>query len=94
MKSLRDTGIDLELAEKEHSTHELTVGNLISEDGRSLNILAYLDWSKVDGKIIPEPNVRRTKLVEGARKVAGEVDRRTWGASAAVGDSNYSDFAL
>ena len=72
MKSLRDTGIDLELAEKEHSTHELTVGNLISEDGRSLNILAYLDWSKVDGKIIPEPNVRRTKLVEGARKVAGK----------------------
>lgn len=70
MKSLRDEGIDLELAAKEHATHELTVGNLISRDGRSLNILAYLDWSKVDGKIIPPINDRRTGLVHGVRKVA------------------------
>lgn len=70
MKSLRDEKVDLALAAKEHATHELTVGNLISADGRSLNILAYLDWSKVDGKVIPPINVRRDSLVKGVREVA------------------------
>ena len=68
--------MDLQRAAEEHATHELTVGNLISKDGRSLNILAYLDWSKVDGKVIPPINVRRSGLVHGVREVAGKWNRR------------------
>lgn len=76
MKSLRTEGIDLSAAAQEHGGHELTVGNLISSDGRSLNILAYLDWSKVDGKVIPPINERRTGLVHGVREVAAKWDGR------------------
>jgi predicted RND superfamily exporter protein len=78
-KDLRDRKVDLAAAEEELGSNELTVGNLISADRRSLNLLAYLDWSKTDdGRIIPEINVRRTELVKGVRKV-----RDKWNAKLA-----------
>ena len=70
VKTLRDPGIDLEAAKKEHADHELTVGNLISHDGKSMNVLAYLDWSQMAGKTKAHINERRTALVHGVRKVA------------------------
>ncbi len=70
VKTLRDPGIDLEAAKREHADHELTVGNLISHDGKSMNVLAYLDWSQMAGKTKAHINERRTALVHGVRKVA------------------------
>jgi predicted RND superfamily exporter protein len=67
---LGNAGVDLEAAKREHQGHKITEGNLISADGRSLNVLAYLDWRKQDGKLIPPINERRTLLVQGVRKVA------------------------
>ncbi len=69
---LRGEDIDFAQAGVELISHELAKGNLISADGRNINILAYLDWSKVDGKIVPHINVRREKLVEGVRGVAAK----------------------
>ncbi len=69
-KSLGAADANLELAAKEHASHKLTLGNLISHDGKSVNVLAFLDWSEMAGKPESEINVRRTKLVEGARRVA------------------------
>ena len=68
--SLRDAEVDLEAARVEHRGHKITVGNLISEDGKSLNVLAFLDWRKQNGKLIPPINVRRQKLAQGVHEVA------------------------
>ena len=70
----RDT--DLELARQEHADHEITRGNLISDDGRTLNVLAFLDWSQMKGKPRSEVNMRRTKLVHGVRRVAEKWEQR------------------
>ena len=76
LKTLRSTDVDLATAAKELASHELTVGNLISADGKSLNILAYLDWSKnADGQLVPPIEVRRTGLVAGVRKVRDKWNR-------------------
>lgn len=76
MKDLGGRGVDLQRAAEEHADHQLTVDNLISADGRSVNVLAYLDWSKVDGKVIPPINTRRTELVRGVREVAAKWSER------------------
>ena len=72
MKSLRKGKVDMAAAAAEHADHEITVGNLISHDGKSVNMLAYLDWSKMEGKSRDEINVRRAALVEGIRTVAAK----------------------
>jgi len=41
--TLRDPGVDVARAAEELRRHALAVGNLISEDGRSVNVLVYLD---------------------------------------------------
>ena len=86
IKKLRDKRVDLEAAAAELRTHELAVGNLISADGRSLNILAYLDWSKTpEGEIIPHINVRRSELVKGVRMVRDKWnDPASWSIAACV----------
>ncbi|NIP98147.1 MAG: hypothetical protein GWO24_33880, partial [Akkermansiaceae bacterium] len=76
MVDMRSEGIDLAAARTEITSHELARGNLISADGRNLNLLAYLDWSKVDGKVIPSIDVRREKLVDGVREVAARWSER------------------
>ena len=77
IKSLRDRSVDLTRAADELTNHELTVGNLVSGDGKSVNIIAYLDWSKnPDGTLTPDINTRRTELVAGVRKVAGKWNER------------------
>ena len=68
--TLREDGVDLAAAEAELREHRIAVGNLISEDGRSVNILAYLDWTRVDGKLDPPAVVRKELLVRGVREVA------------------------
>ena len=70
MVDLRGEGVDYEEAGVELRNHEIASGNLISADGRSMNIAAYLDWSKTDGKLIPSINVRREKMVDGVRVLA------------------------
>ncbi len=70
-KFLGQKEIDLAAAEKELATHELTLGNLISHDGRSLNVLAYLDVDDgITRDMVPRIHVRRTELVRGVRAVA------------------------
>ena len=76
MASLREDQVDLAAAAVEHQGHRLTVGNLISADGRSLNVLAYLDWRKQNGTLIPPINERRERLVEGVREVAAKWNAR------------------
>lgn len=77
IKTLRDDDADLARAAEELTGHELAVGNLLSADGRSLNVIAYLDWSKnPDGTLTPDINTRRTELVAGVRKVAAKWDQR------------------
>jgi predicted RND superfamily exporter protein len=75
-KKLGDETTDLQKAADEHATHHLTVGNLISQDGKSLNVLAFLDWSQMAGKGKSEINNRRTKLVEGVRLAAAKWNER------------------
>ena len=70
MTDLRAADVNVVAAGKELATHEIAQRNLISVDGKNLNILAYLDWSKVDGKMIPEIDVRRERLVDGVRALA------------------------
>jgi predicted RND superfamily exporter protein len=70
MVDLRDEGVDLAQAGVELREHELAKGNLISANGRSISILAYLDWSKTDGKLVPGICVRREKLAKGVRALA------------------------
>lgn len=72
IKSLGDDDVDLAAAEAELKTHGLAVGNLISADGRSLNILAYLSFEKVDGVFEPGVIDRRHLMVEGVREVAAK----------------------
>lgn len=70
MTDLRQDGVDLERAAEELMHHELAKGNLISADGRNVNILAYLDWSKTNGELIPPIGERREGLVTGVRALA------------------------
>jgi predicted RND superfamily exporter protein len=77
IKTLRDRDADLTRAAEELKNHELAVGNLISADGRSVNLIAYLDWTKnPDGTLTPDINTRRTELVAGVRKVAAMWNER------------------
>ncbi len=75
-KSLGDRDTDLQLAAEEHNDHELTVGNLISHDGKSVNVLAFLDWSDLTQQGHDEANRRRTALVKGVLQVAEKWNRQ------------------
>ena len=68
-KFLAEEGIDLEAAERELKTHELARGNLITTDGRSLNILVYISFRMVDGKVEKEVIDQRREMVAGVREV-------------------------
>lgn len=70
MTSLREPEVFLETAATELKDHELATGNLISADGRSLNLLAYLEWDPEETTPEPSLNVRREKLVAGVRELA------------------------
>lgn len=75
-KQLGGASTNLEMAEKEHADHLITVGNLISADGRSVNMLAFLDWSQMEGKPKSEINDRRMALVKGSRALAEKWNAR------------------
>ena len=64
------------MAKQEHADHLITVGNLISADGRSVNMLAFLDWSQMEGKPKSEINDRRMALVKGVRALAEKWNAR------------------
>ncbi len=74
IKRLGDPGVDLGAAKAELETHGLAVGNLISADARSLNILVYLSFERVDGRLEPGVIERRHQMVEGVRAVAARWD--------------------
>lgn len=76
LKQLGDPDADLARAKAEHAEHQLTVDNLISRDGRHLNVLAFLDWSQMEGHAKADINERRLKLVEGVRRVAEKWNAR------------------
>lgn len=69
--SLREAEVDLEAAKLELLDHELAKGNLISADGRSLNLLVYLSFQMVDGKVEREVIDQRRDMVAGVREVIG-----------------------
>jgi len=72
IRSLRDEDIDLAAAESELRDHELAQGNLISEDGRSLNVLIYLSGEMVEGKMEASVIERRREMLDGIRSVAAK----------------------
>jgi predicted RND superfamily exporter protein len=77
MTSLREDNVDVAAAREELVSHELAVGNLISADGRSLNLLAYMSWEKdAQGGYTPPINERRTRMVEGVRELAADWNGR------------------
>ncbi|MGI9242726.1 MAG: efflux RND transporter permease subunit [Verrucomicrobiales bacterium] len=67
--SLREPDVDLGAARLELLDHELAKGNLISEDGRSLNLLVYLSFQMVDGKVEKDVIEQRREMVAGVREV-------------------------
>lgn len=75
IRYLRSEGVDLTAAEAELRAHELAVGNLVSQDGKSLNVLAYLNVRPIDGGYEKSINERRREMVDGVRQVA-----ETWSA--------------
>ncbi|NNC88275.1 MAG: MMPL family transporter [Akkermansiaceae bacterium] len=75
--TLRDAGVNLPAARAELEDHELAVGNLISADGRSLNLLAYLSYEKnAAGEYVPGINERRTRMVDGVRALTAKWNER------------------
>ena len=70
--SLREPGVDLAAARAELMDHELAKGNLISADGRSLNMLVYLSFQMVGGKVEKEVIDQRREMVAGIREVIRE----------------------
>ena len=72
MTNLGSANVDLGRARDELRNHELARGNLISADGRSINILAYLDWSREADVLVPPINVRREKMIAGVRELSAK----------------------
>ena len=70
--SLREDGVDLAAAREELRSHELVQGNLISADARSLNVLVYLSFQMVDGKVEKSIVQLRREMVAGVREVAAK----------------------
>jgi predicted RND superfamily exporter protein len=75
IKYLGDEDADLEAARTELMTHGLAAGNLISENGRSLNFLVYLSDDQFDGVFNPVVIQRRHAMVRGIREVAEKWQR-------------------
>lgn len=70
--SLREPDVDVAAARDELESHELARGNLISADGRSLNVLVYLSFRMVDGKVEKSIIQLRREMVAGVRQIAAK----------------------